>query len=61
MIVLRCTCGGCKTPVATVVDGYLELRGKHHGERHVTRIPLAELQPPSHTGSEDTERRSAAP
>ena len=43
MIAIQCACQGCSTPVARVVDGHLVLRGRHHGEQHQTRIPIAAL------------------
>lgn len=37
-IVLRCQ--ECQTPIAEIRDGVLVVKGKHHGENHVTVVHL---------------------
>lgn len=49
MITLHCQCrdeGGtrCGIAVATIQNGVLMLTYKHHGERHVTTVTLADVQ-----------------
>lgn len=36
-------CDICRTPIAAVEEDALVIRSTHHGERHVTRIPLSRL------------------
>ena len=36
-------CQECGTPVAEIRDGHLLIRGKHHGQTHLTIIPVEEL------------------
>lgn len=36
-------CTGCSALAAKVEDGYLAIMHKHHGQKHVTRIPLHKL------------------
>ncbi len=40
---LICDHARCETPVARVRGGQLEILVKHHGQKHLTRIPLEEL------------------
>lgn len=39
--VLRCDC--CATPLAVIRDGHVEIRQRHHGEVHVTRLSVERL------------------
>ena len=36
--IIRCTY--CETPIAELKDGALVVRSKHHGESHVSRLPV---------------------
>lgn len=36
-------CNHCGTPVAELQGGFLILRGKHHGEQHITVLNLVSL------------------
>jgi hypothetical protein len=38
---IRCDC--CSTTLAVIRNGCLVIRQKHHGEVHLTTIPLARL------------------
>lgn len=44
--VIRCEGDGgmCGSTAATVEDGHLVIRSKHHGRRHETRVPLAAIE-----------------
>lgn len=62
MITLHCQCkdeGGsrCGLAVATVQNGVLLITSRHHGEKHVTPITLADLQ---RLMEQDKERRDPA-
>ena len=35
--IIRCTCG---TPIAELKDGQLVIKARHHGETHVSRLPV---------------------
>ena len=36
-------CDMCRTPVLRVVLGALQIESHHHGQKHVTRVPLQTL------------------
>lgn len=36
-------CAQCGLPIAEIQNGCLVILSRHHGERHVNAIPLAEL------------------
>lgn len=40
---LSCTEPNCRLPVGRVIGDYVEILGKHHGEKHYAKIPLADL------------------
>lgn len=40
-----CDTPGCSLPAARVVNGVLVLVSRHHGEHHVTTVPLAWFHP----------------
>ena len=40
--IIRCTRG---TPIAELKDGQLVIKARHHGETHVSRLPLTLLAP----------------
>ena len=36
-------CSECPTPAVEVVDGYLVIEHRHHGQKHTTRILLKRI------------------
>ena len=52
-----CSTPGCSLPVARIQDGMLVVTSRHHGEHHVTRVPLAWFRP---TRKQVMERLTAA-
>ena len=57
----RLTCAGCRTPIAEPdSDGKLVIVSRHHGEKHETRINIADLlrRQPERAG--ENQRRLAA-
>lgn len=40
---MKVSCACCPTPVFEVVDGHIVVITRHHGVKHVSRIPLKEL------------------
>lgn len=43
MAEIKLTCAQCDTPCAALQNGCLVIQSRHHGECHVTVIPVAEL------------------
>ena len=41
---IKLKCAECNTPVAEIAAGSIIIRSKHHGKRHVTALPLDNLQ-----------------
>ena len=44
MIAVLCSVEGCRCQVAQIRADHLEIVVRHHGERHLVRIPLAQLR-----------------
>ena len=36
-------CSECNTPIAELIGGSLVIRSRHHSQKHVTAIPLNQL------------------
>ena len=45
-------CAECETPVAEVQDDVLIIKSRHHGDRHLTVIPLRWLDKAERKASE---------
>ena len=37
-------CSECNTPIAELIGGSLVIRSRHHSQKHVTSIPLNQLE-----------------
>jgi len=43
MAVILCSVPGCRCRVAEIVDRHIVIVDRHHGVKHVTRIPLEQI------------------
>ena len=37
-------CSECNTPIAELIGGSLVIRSRHHSQKHITAIPLNQLE-----------------
>ena len=37
---IRCSVPGCRVLSAVITNGHLELKARHHGEKHTITIPM---------------------
>ena len=40
---IKLKCSECNTPIAELIGGSLVIRSRHHSQKHVTAIPLNQL------------------